>query len=89
MNEIDVRKALGTIDVPKVKRKSEIRYAKWDAEKAFNRLNVSRETLDFLVAGINENASGLPLETREMYDEVIELLKKIEAAEINTIKYGE
>ena len=87
MSDINVRESLGTIDP--IKKPSELRWAKWDAETAFNRLQVSRETRKILTDGINANVESLPLETREMYDQVIRLMKEIESAEIRTIKFGE
>lgn len=88
MNNINVEEFLGTVEYEENKS-SVFKYSKWNAQTAFNRLQISREAKKSLLSQINDNVNGLPLETRKMYDDVICLLEKIERKEIATIIYGE
>ena len=85
--DINVKDVLGTEESEYTP--SAFRCVKWDAESAFGRLQVSRETQKMLIAGINENASDLPVSIRVRYDKVIKILKEIEKDEIQLIAFGE
>lgn len=87
-NSMDIKKALRTVDVP-VPSGSAFRYAKFDSEKAFGRLQTARGIKRALVDGINEYADDLPMELRKQYDKVIRTLKAIEEEEVNLIRFGE
>lgn len=89
MSDINVKAVCDYFDHNIKEEKSEFKFKKWNAETAFKRLSISREVSKNLIDGINENADSMPLTTRKLYDEIIQLIKKIEIAEIETIRYGE
>ena len=88
MDRIDVKEHVKEIDMT-VEMPSELRWAKWNAENAFNRMTVCRETRKALVDGINDNVDSMPKRTRKVYDKIIDLMKVAESYEIDSIKYGE
>ena len=87
-NSMDIKKALHAVDIP-IPSESAFRYAKFDSEKAFGRLQTAREIRRALVDGINEYADDLPMELRKQYDKVVRTLKTIEEEEVNLIRFGE
>ena len=82
MNTVNVR---NTMEL----KESKIRYAKWNSECAFKRLQITRKIKSELISGISSYASDLPVNTREIYDEIIEKLESVEKAEIDIIGRGE
>lgn len=62
----------------------------WDADEAFRRLKVVRETIKTFENGIYEAGTrSLPSATLERYEEVKALLRSLEIAECDTIRAGE
>lgn len=84
---LDIKTALGTVET--IPTRTAFRYAKFDAEKAFNRLQILRRTKGSLIDGINENASDLPMDLRKKYDKIAFLLEELEHEEVKLIEFGE
>lgn len=88
MDKINVKEHVKEIEMP-VETPSELRWAKWNAKNAFNRVTVCRKTRKELIDGINDNVDSMPVRTRQVYDKIIDLMKTVENYEIDSIKYGE
>ena len=87
MNVSEIREALGTVETKRFS--SSFNNVKWNANTAFNRLQIIREMEKYLIGEINKNVNGFPIEIRMKYDKIIDLMKEIEEDEIRTIKFGE
>lgn len=84
---LDIKTALGTKET--IPTRSAFKYSKFDAEKAFNRLQILRRTEEALINGINENANDLPMDLRKKYDRIAVLMEELEHEEVQLIAFGE
>lgn len=84
-NEMNVKECIEG----KKQKKSNLAYPTMNSTNAFHRLVAVRQLKKELISKVNDNVEGMPQETRDMYDDLICLMKKIEIEEGMAVALGE
>lgn len=85
-NEMNVRECFESTESS---RASYLSSPRINSTNAFNRLMAVRSARKELMDKINANVESLPQHTRDMYDDLIYLMKKIEIEEGQLVALGD